>query len=79
MIIKHALFGKIILAKHPIPRHWPNEAPFDFEKAPFDIHWQPMKVALPRQDLFASIDDDTGLPGYCLQSRGLYPVREKRK
>ncbi len=79
MIIRRELFFKIILADDPIPRRWPKELPFDFEKGPFDTHWLPLKVALPRQELFGSIDDDAGCPGYCLQSRGLYPVREKRK
>ena len=78
-IIKRQLFARIILADDPIPRRWPKETPFDFEKAPFDVHWLPLKTALPRQELFASIDDDLGFTGYCLQSRGLYPVREKRK
>lgn len=78
-ISKRSLFNRIILADDPIPRRWPKETPFDFEKAPNDTHWLPIKVALPRQELFAAIDDDHGCEGYCLQSRGLYPIREGRK
>ena len=78
-ICKLSLFNRIVLADDPIPRRWPKETPFDFEKAPKDTHWLPIKVALPRQELFASIDDDHGCEGYCLQSRGVYPIREGRK
>lgn len=77
-IIKRQLFSRIILADDPIPRRWPKNTPFDFEKAPFDVHWLPLKMAFSRQELFVTIDDDAGFPGYCLQSRGLYPVREGR-
>jgi hypothetical protein len=79
-IQKISLFKKIILAGPPkIGKPWPKETPFDFEKRPTDTQWLPIKVALPKQELFASIDDDGGCEGYCLQARGLYPMREKRK
>jgi len=78
-IVKLSLFNRIVLADDPNPRRWPKETPFDFEKARNDTHWLPLKVAIPRRELFASIDDDRGCDGYCLQSRGLYPVREGRK
>ena len=78
-ICKLSLFSKIVLSDDPIPRRWPIETPFDFEKAPNDTHWLPIKVALPRQEVFASIDCDHGCDGYSLQSRGLYPKREGRK
>lgn len=78
-VFKRSLFEKVVLADDPIPKRWPKETPFDFEKAPTDVHWLPIKVALPRQELFASIDDDHGYEFSCLQSRGLYPIREERK
>ena len=78
-IQKNSFFKKIINTDDPIPRRWPKETPFDFEKRPKAIHWLPIKVALPKQELFASIDDDNGCEGYCLQARGLYPIREGRK
>ena len=78
-ILSQKLFKKVVVADDPIPKRWPKETPFDFEKAPNDTQWLPLKVALPRQELFASIDCDHGHEGYCLQSRGLYPVREERQ
>jgi hypothetical protein len=77
-IFKNALFKRIVSTDDPVQKRWPKETPFDFEKSPTDIHWLPLRVALPRQELFASIDDDHVHPGSCLISRGLYPCREKR-
>jgi len=78
-ILSTELFSRVILADDPIPKRWPKETPFDFEKAPTDIHWLPLRVAVPREELFASIDDDNKTPGSCLQSRGLYPMRIPRQ
>lgn len=54
---------------------WPKETPFNFEKSSHDIHWLPIKIGLPKYELFASIDDDSIEPGSSLISRGLYPNR----
>lgn len=78
-IFKKELFNRIVSADDPVEKRWPKETPFDFEKGPTDIHWLPLRVALPRQELFASIDDDHVHPGSCLISRGLYPCREQRQ
>lgn len=78
-ILSSNLFRRVILADDPVPKRWPKETPFDFEKSPTDTHWLPIKVAILREELFASIDDDHGIPGYCLQSRGLYPLRIPRQ
>ena len=72
------LFRKIVLADDPTPRRWPKETPFDFEKNSEDVQWLPLKLALPKYELFAPIDDDLGILGSCLQARGLYPCREIR-
>ena len=57
---------------------WPRETPFDFEKSAHDRHWLPLRVGVPKYELFASIDDDSIAPGSSLISRGLYPARERR-
>jgi hypothetical protein len=77
-IFKNSLFKKIVLTDDPVQKRWPIKTPFDFEKRPSDVHWLPLRVGLPRQELFASIDDDHVHPGSCLISRGLYPNRERR-
>lgn len=75
---KTQLFKDIVLSDDPLPPRWPTMTPFDFEKGPNDIHWLPLKVGLPKSELFASIDDDHVHPGSCLISRGIYPKREER-
>jgi glycosyltransferase involved in cell wall biosynthesis len=57
---------------------WPIETPFNFEKSWHDVHWLPIRVGLPKQELFASIDDDSVVPGSSLISRGLYMQRQSR-
>lgn len=78
-ICRLSLFRRLILADDPVPKRWHIELPFDFEKAPTDEHWLPLRVGILRQELFASIDDDHGEEGSCLISRGLYPLREQRQ
>ena len=72
------LFRKLISTNHPRLRRWPKETPFDLEKRLTDSQWLPLRVSLPKFELFAPIDDD--LHGYTgsLQSRGLYPLRVLR-
>lgn len=77
-IFSKELFLKIIEKDDPKLRRWPKETPFDFEKDGCDFHWLPIKMAIAKEELFASIDDDQGISGYSLQSRGLYPIRVKR-
>ena len=78
-IFSTKLFKKIACKKDPIFRRWPKETPFDFEKKGTDYHWLPINMAISKAELFACIDDDQGIPGYSLQSRGLYPQRVTRK
>jgi hypothetical protein len=77
-IIKSDLFKKII-KDGGRERRWSRMTPFDFEKAPEDTHWLPLRRANPKFELFASIDDDQGEPGSCLEARGLYPKRLDRQ
>jgi hypothetical protein len=78
-IFSKNFFFKILKKNDPKLRRWPKETPFDFEKNEKDLHWLPIKMAISKMELFACIDDDNGIPGYSLQSRGLYPKREIRQ
>jgi len=77
-ILKRELLIKIVLDRGS-ERRWPKNTPFDFEKAPNDIRWLPIRRANPRFELFSPIDDDLGEPGTSLQSKGLYPKRIERQ
>lgn len=57
-ITSYKLFTSIISANDPILKRWPKQTPFDFEKSHRDIHWLPLKYAVPKHELFASIDED---------------------
>jgi hypothetical protein len=78
-IFSRDLFLKIMNANDPRLRRWPKETPFDFEKNGKDFHWLPIKMSVSKEELFACIDDDNGIPGYSLQARGLYPMRVRRQ
>ena len=69
---------KILTCKSPFIKRWPIETPFDFEKRSFDFDVLPAKIAIPKNELFVSIDDDHGEVGYSLISRGSYIRREER-
>ena len=77
-IIKRDFFSRIIKDGGRESR-FPKSTPFDFEKAPSDLHWLPLRRANPKYELFCSIDDDHGIAGSSLQLRGLYPKRESRQ
>ncbi len=73
------LFKKLI-NKSMFLRNYTKFLPFSFEKRPDDLQWLPIRYALPKYELFASID--ANLPdndAYCLQARGMYPKRALRE
>lgn len=77
-IFSQSLFKKIILTTPQFLRQHPKQTPFNFERGGEYTDLLPLRMALPTHELFAPIDDDNGEPGYSLQSRGLYPIRERR-
>ena len=57
-------------------RRWSKFCPFDFEQSSEDKWVLPFKLAVPKLELFCSIDDDNCVSGSSLVSRGLmnYPL-----
>jgi len=76
-IIKNSVFQKVLFENKIFI--WPKETPFDFEIYPTEIQFLPLKRAIPKYELFASIDSDNGVPGTSLISRGLYIERIPRQ
>jgi len=72
-------FSKIINTDHPKLKRWPKKTPFDFEKKSTDTKFLPFNFALPKCELFASIDDDNGAKGYSLINRRQYHNRLSRE
>jgi len=48
------------------------ETPFNLERNQYRTELLPLRYAMPRQELFACIDDDNAISGSSLISRGLY-------
>jgi len=65
----------LITKRSPFFRRWPKTLPFDMEKRVNDKFWLPIKISMPKFELFATIDDDMGGVRGSLISRGLYPNR----
>lgn len=78
-IFSTKLFGKLITETSLFMRQYSKWTPFNIEKGAAETKWLPVAYALPKQELFASIDADTPEGGYSLQSRGLYPTRASRE
>jgi hypothetical protein len=78
-IISKSFFTKILMSPKPYLKRWPKHTPFDFEKKSKDKVSDIIFHSLPNQELFATIDDDRGLPGSSLISRGLYPKRHGKE
>ena len=79
-IFSVSFFKKIIQSNHPKLKRWPKATPFDFEKRSTDIEFMNFKHALPKFELFASIDDNNRSKGaYCLIDRGMYENRISRE
>ena len=77
-IFSFSLFIKLLSDNRPYFLRWPKETPFDFEKKSTDFYILPIKMAIPKIELFACIDDDNGVQGYSLHSRGQYSRRQLR-
>lgn len=78
-IFSFKLFSKILKSNHPYLRRWPKNTPFDFEKRGDDLSFLPIKIAIPKFEIFAPIDDDNLYKGSSLISRNLYPNRISRE
>jgi len=57
-IIKKSLFKKIIFTNDPPIKRWSKHTPFDFEKGPYDYHFLPMIISVPKKKIFQDIDFD---------------------
>ena len=71
-IMKTNLFKKILKSKDKFFLKWDKKLPFNFEKDHNDHHWLPYNLALPKKELFASLDDNLGCKNYSLIDRKKY-------
>ena len=77
-IIKKELLFRILLDNNS-QGIWNNFTPFGFEKDHNQTRWLPLRMTFLKKELLASIDDDHNGLNPSLQSRGLYPIRTKKR
>lgn len=78
------LFGKTYLlrmlrARLQFPFFYDHRTPFVFERKFGDPSVMPLRLALPHEEIFCCVDDDNGIPGSSLASRGLVPWQVLRE
>ena len=76
--MRKEFFIYILELNRPFLNRWPKKYPFDFEKKIKDLYHTELRLALPKEELFVSIDDNAGEDSYSLISRNLYPNRINR-
>ena len=69
-IYKRDLLIRILASNRPFIKYFSGDSPFDVEQRPTQKWFLPINWALPNKELFACIDDDHGVQGYSLISRG---------
>lgn len=62
---------KLLAARLRFPLFYGHETPFVFERKFGDTAVYPVRLGFPQEEVFACVDDDFGIPGYSLASRGL--------
>lgn len=76
-IYSKCLFNKILFNKEFV-KLWHPRFPFDFERPNWDTSILPFIRGVPKNEIFASIDDSQDVPGSSLISRGLYSKTHSR-
>lgn len=71
---KKNILIKILNSPKPYFKKFPPYSPFNFEKGVNATWLLPIRMATPRFELMACIDDDIRVPGSSLMSRNLYPL-----
>jgi hypothetical protein len=77
-IYKKDLLLRLLLRSRPYYKQFSIQTPFNFERRPNETWFLPIRWAYPHNEVFACIDDDHGLEGYSLISRGKYKSQSTR-
>ena len=60
-------------------KRYQNNTPFEIEKDPSRTDILPIKISIPKKEIFACIDDDHGVKGYSLNNRGYFKKINNRQ
>jgi hypothetical protein len=77
-IARTDFFRKVCRAHHADRRRFDVRAPFDAERSGCDVDLLPIRIAHPKIELFAALDDENIHPGSSLHQRGLYRDLSRR-
>jgi hypothetical protein len=77
-IFSRDLLIKVLLSRRPYIKYFAADTPFDMEQRPSQKWFLPINWALPSKEIYVCIDDDHGIQGYSLISRGLHKNDEER-
>jgi hypothetical protein len=78
-IMRTTLLRSVCQSHHPDRRRFNHMAPFDTERSGCDVDLLPIRIAHPKTELFAALDDDNIHPGSSLHQRGLYRTLAARE
>lgn len=77
-IYKKELLLRLLTRLRPFYKQYSIQTPFNFERKPSETWFLPIRWAYPTSEVFACIDDDHGIEGYSLVSRGEYKSSVER-
>jgi len=77
-LFKKSSLITMLLNTRPFIKKYPPLTPFNFEQAPNQKWFLPLKFALPKFEFLACIDDDAKIPNTSLQKRAIYYLDNER-
>jgi hypothetical protein len=77
-VYKKELLLRLLIRSRPFYKQYSIQTPFNFERSPNESWFLPIRWAYPSSEVFACVDDDHGIQGYSLMSRGEYESNIER-
>lgn len=71
-VFRRDFLVELLSSSRPWVRKYDPRSPFDVEQSPNSTWYLPINFGLPNFEIAACIDDDNGVAGYSLVSRGMF-------
>ena len=69
----------VLKSEKPFVKKYNHKTPYSFEQTPGSHWFLPLVWGYPKNEIFACVDDDHGISGYSLVSRGLWKSEKIRE
>jgi len=69
----------VLKSEKPFVKKYNHKTPYSFEQRPGADWFLPLVWGYPKDEIFACVDDDHGISGYSLVSRGLWKSEKTRE